>query len=163
MSKIDDVEKKIFSMWEDTAEARGFDRVVGRVICILLIEGKPLSQQEIADRSEYSVPTISKALKTLVSLGSTRKTKKSGKRITMYYVEMHPSDILSGALMKWVLTAKAMERRALSIHKELEKVKDENPKRAGRLMKILMDFAVSVPEIVNVIENAMRNLEKRAL
>lgn len=63
---------------------------------------------------------------------------------------MHPSDILSDALMRWVLTAKAMERRALSIYKELEKVKDENPKRAGRLMKILMDFAVSVPEIVNI-------------
>jgi len=163
MNRIEDVKRQILLLWEDMAEARGFDRLLGRIICILIIEGKPLSQQEIAEKVEYSVPSISKALKTLVSLGSVRKAKKTGKRIILYYVEMHPSDILSGALMKWVLTAKAMERRTLSILKELEEVKDEDPERAEKLMKILMDFSVLIPKITGVIENAIRNMEKREL
>lgn len=163
MNRIEDVERQILLLWEDMAEARGFDRILGRIICILLIEGRPLSQQEIAEKAEYSVPSISKALKTLVSLGSVRKAKKTGKRITLYYVEMHPSDMLSGALMKWVLTAKAMKRRTITILKELEEAKDEDPERAEKLTMILRDFAVLIPKITGVIENAIRNMEKKGL
>ena len=163
MNRIEDVERQILLLWEDMAEARGFDRILGRIICILIIEGRPLSQQEIAEKAEYSVPSVSKALKTLVSLGSVRKAKKTGKRITLYYVEMHPSDMLSGALMKWVLTAKVMERRTLAILKELEEAKDEDPEHAEKLIRILMDFAVVIPKITGVIENAIRNMEKKEL
>ena len=159
MGKIDDIERKIFFLWEDMAEARGFDRVLGRLICTLLIAGGPLSQQEIAERTGYSIPTISKSLKTLLSLGSVRKARKTGKRTGLYYVEMHPSEILRGALMKWLSTAKTMQRIMLAIHEELEEVKDENPKRAGRLMKISTDFAVSIPRMTNAIEDAIKNFE----
>lgn len=160
MNRVEDVERKIVSLWEDIAEDRGFDRVVGRVICTLLIEGRPLSQQEIAKKTGYSIPTISKTLKVLVSLGSGRKTKEPGKRVTLYYVEMHPLEILSGALMKWILTAKNMERRISKICQELEKIKAENPERTEKLMKMLTKFTASIPKMIEIMEKAIEDMQE---
>lgn len=160
MNRVEDVERKIVSLWEDIAETRGFDRVLGRVICTLLIEGRPLSQREIAEKTGYSVPTISKTLKVLVSLGSGRKMKKLGKRVTLYYVDMHPLEILSGALMKWILTAKTMEQRASEILQELVKIKDEDPERSEKLMKMLMRFTASIPKMIEIMENAIGDMQR---
>jgi DNA-binding transcriptional regulator GbsR (MarR family) len=157
MGRIDDLESAMFLLWEDMAEARGFDRILGRIICTLLIAGSPLSQREIAEKTGYSVPTISRSLKTLVSLGSVRKARKAGTRTRSYYVEMHPSDMLRGALAKWLLTAKTMARRTRAIHEELENARDENPDQAERLMTILREFAELIPRLVDAIENAMKD------
>lgn len=160
MNYIEEVERKMFSLWEDIAEARGFDRVVGTVICTLLIENKPLSQQEIAEKTGYSIPTISKTLKAFTPLGSVQKMKKRGERTALYYVEMSPLEMLSGALMKWVATAKTMERRMLEIYQELDKIKDENPKRAEKLMKIAMKFSISIPKMIEKIEKAIKDIQE---
>jgi len=160
MSNIEEVERKMFSLWEDIAEARGFDRVVGTVICTLLIENRPLSQQEIAEKTGYSIPTISKTLKVFTPLGSVRKMKKRGERTALYCVDTGPLEMLSGALMKWVATAKTMEQRMSEICQELEKTKDENPERARELMTIAIRFSTSVPKMIEIIEKAIRDIEE---
>jgi len=160
MSKIEEVERKMFLLWEDIAEARGFDRVVGTVVCTLLIENRPLSQQEIAEKTGYSVPTISKTLKTFTPLGSVRKMKKRGERTALYYVEMGPLEMLSGALIKWVVTAKTMEQRMLEVYQELDKIKNENPERAEKLMQIAMKFSISIPKMIESIEKAIKDMQE---
>ncbi len=160
MSKIEEVEKKMFSLWEDIAEVRGFDRVVGTVVCTLLIENRPLSQQEIAEKTGYSIPTISKTLKVFAPLGSVRKMKKRGERTALYYVDASPLEMLSGALMKWVITAKTMEQRMSDICQELETTKDEHPERAEKLIKIATKFSTSVPKMIKIIEKAITDMQE---
>ena len=158
MQLLEEVEREVIDLWEDLAEARGFDRVVGRVISILMIEGIPLSQQELADKTGYSIPTISKTLKSLTSLGSVRRTKKPGKRLTLYYVDMRPPEMLSGALRSWVIMARTIERRVTTISQKLEKVKEENPDRAVKLRKILMEFTASIPKMIEIMERVMKGI-----
>lgn len=158
MKSLEEVENEVVVLWEDLAEARGFDRVVGRVISILLIEGVPLSQQELAEKTGYSIPTISKTLKTLTSLGSVRKTKQPGKRLTLYYADMHPPEMLSGALRNWVILARTIERRVTLISQKLENAKDENPDRAEKLRKILMEFTASIPKMIEIMERVIKGI-----
>lgn len=160
MRKIEDIQRSLFSLWEDIAEARGFDRAVGSVICTLLTENKPLSQQEIAEKTGYSVPTISKTLKTLVSLGSVRKMKKRGERIFLYYTAMHPLEMLSGGLTKWIVTAKSMTNRIFNMYQELVAIEDEYPEQANKLMIILRDFSNSIPKMIEIMEKAIQDIHE---
>jgi DNA-binding transcriptional regulator GbsR (MarR family) len=158
MQHLDEVENEVVVLWEDLAEARGFDRVVGRVISILLIEGVPLSQQELAEKTGYSIPTISKTLKTLISLGSVRKTKQPGKRLTLYYADMRPPEMLSGALRSWVILARTIERRVTLIGQKLENAKDEDPDRAEKLRNIVMEFTASIPKMIEIMERVIKGI-----
>jgi DNA-binding transcriptional regulator GbsR (MarR family) len=158
MKRLDEAEHEVVVLWEDLAEARGFDRVVGRVISILLIEGAPLSQQELAEKTGYSVPTISKTLKTLTSLGSVRKTKQPGKRLTLYYADMRPSEMLSGALRSWVILARTIERRVTLISQKLENARAENPDRAEKLRKIVIEFTASIPKMIEIMERVIKDV-----
>jgi len=159
MSKIEDIQRSLFSLWEDIAEARGFDRPVGTVICTLLIENKPLSQQEIMEKTGYSIPTISKTLKTLVSLGSVRKMKR-GERAFRYYTTINPLEMLSGALTKWIVTAKSMSNRISRMYQELVDIEEEYPEQAIMLMNILRDFSDSVPKMIAIMENAVKDIHE---
>lgn len=159
MHRLDEVENEIIILWEELAEARGFDRIVGRIIITLLIDGVPLSQQALAEKTGYSIPTISKTLKTLSSLGSVRKMKQPGKRLTLYSVDMRPPDMLSGALRSWVAMARMIERRITLIGQKLDQAQEMNPERAEKLRKIVMEFTASIPKMIDVIEKVMKGTQ----
>jgi len=158
MQRLAEVEQDVMVLWEDLAEARGFDRVVGRVLSSLLIEGAPVSQQALAEKTGYSIPTISKTLKSLTSLGSVRKTKQPGTRLTLYYADMRPPDLLRGALRRWVILAKTIERRVLLVSQKLEDATNENPDRAETLRKLLWEFTASIPPMIAIMERAINGL-----
>ena len=160
MDRIAELERKIVSMWEDIAEARGFDRVVGTVLCTLIVENIPLSQREIAEKTGYSIPTVSKTLKILVPLGSVRRMKEPGKRVTLYHVEMHPLEILSGTLTRWMLTARSMARRMSEIREELEKARSEDPERVQMLLRMLREFVDPIPEVTEIMEKAIEDIHR---
>lgn len=160
MDRIAELERKIVSMWEDIAEARGFDRVVGTVLCTLIVENIPLSQREIAEKTGYSIPTVSKTLKILLPLGSVRRMKEPGKRVTLYHVEMHPLEILSGTLTRWMLTARTMARRMSEIREELEKARSEDLERAQMLLRMLREFVDPIPEVTEIMEKAIEDIHK---
>jgi len=160
MRRIEELEGEFLSLWEDMAEARGFDRALGRIICILLLEARSLSQREISEATGYSVPTVSKALNTLTSLGSVRKARKPRARTTLYYVEMHPLEMLSGAVAKWMLIAEIMGRRVAEIQRKMEEVRGEDVERAQRLARRLTELASSLPRMLEVMERAMNELRR---
>ena len=160
MNTITELERKIISLWEDIVEARGFDRAAGTVLCVLFMENRPLYQQEIAEKTGYSIPTVSKTLKILYPLGSIRKLKKPRGRIIQYYVEMRPLDVLSGTLIKWTLTTKTMAQRMEAIREELEKAKSEDLDKAKKLLNMIEKLSDPIPKILKIMENAIKEIQK---
>lgn len=160
MNRLNDVERKLVALWEDVAESRGFDRIHGNVLYSLLTSRHPLSQREMAERTGYSIPTISKALKTLIPLGSVLKRKHPGQRTTSYYVEMHPTEMLSGALVKWIRIAQTMEQRLATIHQELHAAKHDDPERAGELIDSTQQLLDQIPKMTAIIEKALHEIRE---
>jgi len=160
MNEIAELERKITSLWEDIVEARGFDRAAGTILCVLFIENRPLSQQDIAEMTGYSIPTVSKTLKILNPLGSIRKLKNKKGHVIQYYVEMHPLDVLSGTLIKWTLTTKTMAQRMDAIHEELEKVRSEDPDRAQKLLNMIEKLTGPIPKMIEIMEKTIKEIQK---
>jgi len=158
MTSLEELEGEAASIWEDLAEARGFNRVVGRVLFTLMTAGEPLSQGEIAERTGYSVPTISRALNTLVALGTGKKVGAPGSRLRRYQVDMRPQELMIRGLAKWLEDARAMRRRIGGILEEMESLGGEEAERAGRLRAFLTELSGSIPGMTEVIERAMREM-----
>lgn len=97
-------------------------------------------------------------MSTLVSLGSVRKTRRPGSRLSLYYMEMQPKDMLSGGLLKWVADAQILQRRITGIRRRLEEVKIEEPERSAKLDELLTRFSVFIPKMIRIMEKAIEDI-----
>ena len=157
MSDYESINEKVIELWEDLAESRGFNRVLGRILYILLLSDEALTQQDIREETGYSIPTISRTLNTLVSLGSVRKTSRPGSRLTYFSVNMKPHEIMSDGLKKWVYDARNMQQKVSTI---LEKINSDYrvTPESKRLLKFLTELHDNIPRMIDVIENSLVEL-----
>ena len=158
MDSLEEIEVEMTSLWEDMAESRGFNRVVGRVLFTLLVVGRPLSQKEIAEETGYSLPTISRALNTLVTLGTGKKMGTPGSRLRRYQVEMRPQDLMVSGLAKWLADAKSMHRKLSTLLEEVESLRGEEAEGAGGLRAFLTEMCGSLPRMIGIMERAIREI-----
>lgn len=66
------------------AEAGGYARITGRIWGLLVIVGKPLAAEDIADTLQISRASVSTNLKTLQALELIEPNAKAGDRKTYY-------------------------------------------------------------------------------
>jgi len=155
MNSLEEIEVELSSLWEDMAESRGFNRVVGRVLFTLLLGGRPKSQREIAEETGYSLPTVSRALNTLVALGTGKKIGTPGSRLRRYHVEMRPQDLMVSGLTKWLTDARAMHRKLSAILEEVESLRGDEAEGAEALKAFLTEMCRSLPGIIGIMERAI--------
>jgi DNA-binding transcriptional regulator GbsR (MarR family) len=158
MNNLQEIEGELASMWEDMAEGRGFNRVVGRVLFTLMVKGRPLSQTEIVEETGYSLPTVSRALNTLVTLGTGKKTSTPGSRLRRYHVEARPQDLMVGGLTKWHADAENMYMRLSNMLEDVESLGEEEAKEAGAIKGFLTEMCGSLPKVIKIIEKAISDI-----
>lgn len=158
MTSLEEMEGDIASVWEDMAEGRGFNRVVGKVLFTLMVEGRPLSQNEIAEETGYSLPTISRALNTLVALGTGKKTGTPGSRLRRYRVEIKPQDLMISGLAKWLLDARNVHRRLSGMLEMVESLRGKEAEKAGNLRAFLTKMCESLPRIIEIVERTIKEI-----
>jgi len=74
------IENRILSTFADVAQAAGYSPLHGKIIGVLLVEGKALSLQDIAKKTGYSHSMVSLSLDLLEFLGVIKRVKKTGDR-----------------------------------------------------------------------------------
>jgi DNA-binding transcriptional regulator GbsR (MarR family) len=127
-----EIENKILSLFSRITSSLGYSQVHGKIIGILMIEGKPLSLQEISKRTRYSLGSISLSLDLLEFFGIIKKFKKSGER--KVFVKL-TGDLLIG--LKNVVIFK-IEKNAEDVINELEYYKKRvRDKKTLKAIKVL--------------------------
>jgi DNA-binding transcriptional regulator GbsR (MarR family) len=80
MARTEDVEKKIYSTFAEVAGSLGYSPLHGKIIGALLVNGQPMSLQELAKKTGYSVSMVSLSLDLLEVIGTIKKVKKEADR-----------------------------------------------------------------------------------
>ncbi|MBI4175821.1 MAG: hypothetical protein HY518_01340 [Candidatus Aenigmarchaeota archaeon] len=75
-----DIEKKIYSIFAEVASSIGYSPLHGMIIGVLLVKGKPVSLQEVAEETGYSASMISLSIDLLEVLGIIKRVKKEADR-----------------------------------------------------------------------------------
>lgn len=146
---LSEVKEKLTVLWERLAQARGFDLLLGRVLAHLYISEKPLSQKELSEITNFSVPAISRTLDQLVALGGVKKFKKKGERTYYYSALATPQQMVVAGLSKWVEDQQTMRRELWMLKAKLDSaaLTKEEKKEASKLVATINDFENTFDEV----------------
>jgi DNA-binding transcriptional regulator GbsR (MarR family) len=95
-----EIEKDIYSSFASIASSIGYSEIHGRTIAALMVSNNRLSLQELAEKTGYSISTLSASLDLLEFFGMVKKIKNVGDR--KLYVELH-GDLLEGLKRAFVM------------------------------------------------------------
>jgi DNA-binding transcriptional regulator GbsR (MarR family) len=146
---LNDVKEKLVILWEQLAQARGFDLLLGRILAHLYMSEEPLSQKELSEKTDFSVPAISKTLDQLVALGGVKKFKKKGERTYYYSALATPQQMGIAGLSKWVEDQKVMRRELSTLKAKLDSatLTEEEQKGASKIIATINDFEKTFTEV----------------
>jgi DNA-binding transcriptional regulator GbsR (MarR family) len=111
MGDRSEIKDRILSTFGQVASTLGYSPLHGKIIGVLVVKDRPVSLNEVAEETGYSVSMISLSLDLLETLGVIRKTRKPGDR--KLYIQ------LSGDLLDTLRRAVVMKVEK-SINQSLE-------------------------------------------
>lgn len=139
---MDDVESRIHSTFVNIASSLGYSEVNGRIISALLAENKPLSLQDLANKTGYSLSSVSIALDLLEIIGVVKKTKEFGDRRVFVRLD---GDLLEG--LRNALLLKLQKEIAATLE-EFSKYKDTGNERTQNMVTRLEKEVLRLEEYV---------------
>lgn len=74
----------------------GFDTLIGKVVSILFLEPREVSMEELAEKTGYSLSSISTKTKMLVESGAAQRVKKPGSKKIYFHMENDVKKLMLG-------------------------------------------------------------------
>ena len=146
------IERHIYDTFAEVAASLGYSPLHGKIIAALLVHGKPMSLQELAEATGYSPSMVSLSLDLLEVLNIVKKIKKTADR--KLYIEFQ-GDLL-GALKNAI--AFRVERGITSSladfaaqRQKLERLSGPDKERALRTLSILEAQLQRLQTYVNLL------------
>lgn len=128
----------------------GDSRIAGRIIGLLVAEGRELSLNQISERLSVSRASVSTNARQLARRGVIKRTAHSGDRQDYYELTGLPFFDILGEL------ALQFERHARTIGQCVEGMRDEDPPAASRAGEV-QDFFEKSAEILHDWAAALRD------
>ena len=147
------LERKILESFAAVAETIGYSPLHGKIIGVLLLEGKPVSLNDIAKETGYSASMISLSLDFLELMEVIKKVKKTGDR--KLYVELN-GDLLS--ILKKAIVMRVKKTLASSLadfedgKKHLGDLPADEQKKVKRAIDVLEKEIKRLDYYVNLLE-----------
>jgi len=165
MKDLNEIRNQFSRLIEASVEQRGFKTVHGRIIAYLLMSPRALTQQEIVERTGYSVSAISRTLDELENLGSVSKFKEPGERSYRYETTTSIVDSLINFIQKWLWTTKNMMNSIDNLAQEVENIdrstlKNSEIAEINYFNKKMNNIVDSFKKIVPQFEKFIQQLNK---
>lgn len=147
-----EIEREIYSTFADIANNIGYSEIHGRIIAALIVSGRTLSLQDLAEETGYSTSTISLSLDLLEFLGMIKKVKNAGDR--KLYIELQ-GDLIGGLKKAFLIRIQKSVNNTLErfsdYRDELKNSKDGEKARVLRTLNILEKEAKRVDKYINLL------------
>jgi DNA-binding transcriptional regulator GbsR (MarR family) len=133
-----ELRSRILSTFGEIASTIGYSPLHGKIIAVLLVEGMPMSLQDVAKETGYSASMISLSLDLLEVLGVVRRVKKTGDR--KLYIELS-GDLIETLKNAIVLKVEKSVTNTLAEFKaarqEMKRLSGPDRERAERTLDVL--------------------------
>lgn len=125
------------------SQEHGGARIAGRIVGLLMLEGRELSLQQISERLGVSRASVSTNARDLAKRGTLRRTSHAGDRQDYYEVLTGPSFEMLDEL------ARQFQRHAQVVNDCAAALRSEAPNAAGRVSDLSKFFAKSSEILLN--------------
>lgn len=149
--------RSLISLFEDHFERwlrqRGASGHIGRLLCVLLLADRPLTQSELAERLDISQSTVSKNLKVLSEewrVVERSRASKGTKEVQYQAGKNSPYDLLLSLIVGFQELINDHRVGMADLQNRLEHLSDDSKQsRAGQKFKQVLEEVEESCEVIN--------------
>lgn len=154
---MDKIEKDFVDMYKHLGAMQGFDDSMTSIFAIVFINPEPVSLEELARKTGYSLASISNKAKFLENNGMIRRTNKPGTRKVFFYSDKDMKKNLKNALKKKVEMMKYIIKNVPKIIDHNKNVKTDNEKKK---LEIIKKYSISIKKMQQIIKEGIERIDK---
>jgi DNA-binding transcriptional regulator GbsR (MarR family) len=137
----------------------GLDQLSSKLVGIIFLEPEEVSMEDLAQRTGYSLASLSNKLKTLEASQMVKRVRKPGTKKAFYFIEKDVHEIMRRKMQamynQFITPAKTALPNIISRHKGSKMTKDEKQK-----MDIITNYHRQLLEVEKCLVKHMKELEK---
>ena len=163
MNSVKEIREGFVRIYEDILQAKGLPTIMGRIMAVLLLEGRELDHKEISSLTGYSMASVNRTLNQLVNFGMIHKHKDAIKKHYVFHVNIDFPEIFADSLEKMI---KVYGMQANEINTLLQKLttlepKENDPDEIEHLRRTLTNFKSILESTMHVLENTVKELRSQ--
>jgi len=136
---------------------------MGRIMAVLLLEGRELDHKEISSLTGYSMASVNRTLNQLVNFGMVHKHKDAIKKHYVFHVNIDFPEIFADSLEKMVKVYGMQVGELDALLQKLVTLESDEKEHAEieRMRLTLTNFKGILETTMRVLENTIRELRSQ--
>ena len=136
---------------------------MGRILAILLLEGRELDHKEISNLTGYSMASVNRTLNQLVSFGMLHKHKDPLKKHFVFHTSVDFSELFADSLENMLRVYGTQRDEVNELRQKLNSVgaKENEKEEIKRVRNVLNEFDRVLEVAIEVLENMLKELRSQ--
>jgi len=163
MSSLQEIKAEFVRIYEDMVRAKGQPAIFGRIMAVLLLEGRELSHKEISDLTGYSISSVSRTLDQMVRMGIVHKHKDVSLKHFVFHVRVDFPEMLANSLetMIGVYEEKREEMKNLTQKVGVMRLRGKEKAEINRLESTLRKFEKTMEFVEGILKTSIKELRSQ--
>lgn len=163
MNSLQEIRVGFIRVYEDIMRAKGLPTIMGRIMAVLLLEGRELNHKEISSLTGYSMASVNRTLNQLVSMGIAHKHKDPLQKYYVFHMNIDFPEIYATSIEKILNVYETQRNEIDKLTQKLAALESEGKEQAEikRLRTVLKNFDRFLEVTMEVLENTIKELRSR--
>jgi DNA-binding transcriptional regulator GbsR (MarR family) len=163
MNSLQEIREGFIRIYEDIVRAKGLPTVMGRIIAVLLLEGRELNHKEISGLTGYSMASVNRTLNQLVSFGMVHKHKDPVKKHFVFHASVDFSELFADSLEKMMRVYRTQRDEVNELTQKLDSLESKGNKQAEieHVRNVLNNFDRVLVAAMEALGNMLKELRSK--
>ncbi|MGD2066278.1 MAG: hypothetical protein PVI43_03805 [Candidatus Bathyarchaeota archaeon] len=163
MNSVQEIREGFIRIYEDILQAKGLPTIMGRIMAVLLMEGRELDHKEVSKLTGYSMASVNRTLNQLVNFGMVHKHKDPIKKHYVFHVNIDFPGIFADSLEKMVKVYGTQTDELNTLLQKLTTLKSDKTEQAEieHLRLTLTNFKNILESTIEVLHNTIKELHSK--
>jgi DNA-binding transcriptional regulator GbsR (MarR family) len=162
MSSLQEVKTGFIRIYEDIMRARGLPTIMGRIMAVMLLEGRELNHKEISSLTGYSMASVNRTLNQLVTMGIIHKHKDPQQKYYVFHISIDYPQIFAESIEKFIKIYETQRKEIGNLTQKLKALESEGTNQAEikRLRTVIKNFDRILEATMEVLEKMAKDLRQ---
>jgi DNA-binding transcriptional regulator GbsR (MarR family) len=163
MNSLQEIKAGFIRIYEDIVRAKGLPTIMGRILAILLLEGRELDHKEISNLTGYSMASVNRTLNQLVNFGMLHKHKDPLKKHFVFHASIDFSELFADSIEKLIRVYETQRNEVNELTQKLNSLdaKENEQAEIKRVRDLLNKFERVLVAAMEALGNMLKELRSK--
>jgi DNA-binding transcriptional regulator GbsR (MarR family) len=163
MNSLQEIKAGFIRIYEDIVRAKGLPTIMGRILAILLLEGRELDHKEISNLTGYSMASVNRTLNQLVNFGMVHKHKDPLKKHFVFHASIDFSELFADSIEKLIRVYETQRNEVNELTQKLNSLdaKENEQAEIKRVQDLLNKFERVLVAAMEALGNMLKELRSK--